>query len=129
MIKAIEKLKSEMAKNADNTYIQVVGGFLLQHLESNPQEAEKILATDKTIAKSLNEMQKEASKKKVGNCAVLTDQEGFVIVLKYFGMKAAAPKTSPAASIKESQEKKEQAPKPQPNSLDDFDIKLEDLLS
>lgn len=83
--KAIEKIKSEMSKNT-NTYVQVVGQFLLQHLETTPGAAEKILQEDKTIIKSLDAMKNEAKKKQVGGCAMLTDQEGFEIVLKYFGI-------------------------------------------
>lgn len=86
MPEAIEKIKAEMEKSKNNTYVQVVGEFLLQHLNQNPQDAERILSPDKTIAKSLEEMRKAAEKKKVGNCAVLTDQEGFAVVLKYFGI-------------------------------------------
>lgn len=120
--KAIEKLQSEMTQNTTNPYIQVVGGFLLQHLAENPQDAEKILVADKTIAKSLGEMQKEAAKKKVGSCAVLTDQEGFAVVLKYFGIKGApvamvAPTAAPVSPVPTLE-------KPTTS----FDVRLEDLL-
>jgi len=118
--KAIEKLRTEMAQNTANSYIQVVGGFLLQHLESHPQDAEKILVTDKTIAKSLDEMRKAAGKKKVGSCAVLTDQEGFLVVLKYFNIKG-----EPAAPVNTN------VPTPVPELTKptiDFDVRLEDLL-
>lgn len=74
---AKKKLQKEIGENAGNPYIQVVGQFLLQHISAHPEDAEKILQKDKTISKSLNAMRKEAEKKKVGNCAVLTDQEGF----------------------------------------------------
>jgi len=122
--KAIEKLQSEMTQNKANSYIQVVGCFLLQHLESNPQDAERILIEDKSIGKSLEEMRKEASKKKTGSCAVLTDQEGFAVVLKYFGIVSGPviiipsefrPPTPPAPV----------EPKPTTN---DFDINLDDFL-
>jgi len=88
--KAIKKIKAEMVKN-NNPYVQVVGGFLLQYLQVNPNNAEKIIQEGKTIGQSLNEMRKAAEKKKVGNCAVLTDQEGFGEVLKYFGIEGAIP--------------------------------------
>lgn len=122
---AIAKLKNEMEKDK-NPYVQIVGGFLINHLETNPESAEKILNADKTIGKSLNEMRKAAEKKKVGNCAVLTDQEGFEIVLKYFGIEGAvAAVTSPvqtktveAPKVVEAEKKKEV----------DFDISLDDLL-
>ncbi len=115
---AIEKLKAEMEKEK-NPYVQVVGQFLLQHLDSNPSDADKILAEDKTIMKSLGAMRKEAEKKKVGNCAVLTDQEGFQIVLAYYGIKGdvatvPAPTTVPSAPAK-------------PTNID-FNVSLDDLL-
>ena len=91
--KAIEKIKGEMDSNKNNSYIQVVGEFLLQHLQDNPSNAEKIVQVGKTIGQSLNEMKKAAEKKKVGNCAVLSDQEGFKVVLEYFGIDIAVSET------------------------------------
>jgi len=110
--RALDKLKAEM-DSSKNPYVQVVGAFLVQHLGKNHQDAEKILVADKTIAKSLDAMKTEASKKKVGNCAVLTDAEGFGVVLKYFGIEAAADVQVPAAPV----------PKP----AVEFDVKLEDF--
>ena len=121
--KAIAKIDAEMSQNNNDSYIQVVGSFLLQYIKSNTDDAGKILTTDKTIAKSLEAMKQAASQKKVNNCAVLTDQEGFIIVLKYFGIDAAAPVSAPV-TIEQS------IPKPdvEKNASIDFDIKLEDLL-
>jgi hypothetical protein len=82
---AIEKLIDEIQKN-NNPYVQVIGRFLIDHVNANSSSAEKILANDKTIIGSLDEMRKEAEKVKVNNCAVLTDQQGFAIVLEYFGI-------------------------------------------
>ena len=115
--KAIEKLNAEMTQNNTKPYIQLIGGFLLQHLDKNPLDAEKILVADKTISKSFDEMRKAAEKKKVGNCAVLTDQEGFAIVLKYFGIGGGAPAVILAPATVDA--------KPKTN---DFNINLEDLL-
>lgn len=120
--KAIEKLKSEMTKNTNNSYVQVVGSFLLQHLSENPQDAEKVLGKDKTIAKSLNEMRKVAGKKKVGNCAVLTDQEGFSVVLKYFNIEG-----KPAAPVNSISPIPASEPEPTKPTTS-FDVQLEDLL-
>ncbi len=108
----MQKLQDEMNSNQNNSYIQVVGQFLLQHLAAHPEDAEKI-TEDKTIAKSLYAMRKEAEKKKVGNCAVLTDREGFAIVLSYFGITPDVITPVPPA------------PAPKKASLD---IDLEDLL-
>ena len=98
--KAIEKIKAEIDGSKINPYVQVVGDFLLQHLQANPSNAEKIIQEGKTIGQSLNEMKKAAEKKKVGNCAVLTDQEGFGIVLKYFGIESSI--TNTVSKVKES---------------------------
>jgi hypothetical protein len=90
--KAIEKLKAEIVKSNDPC-IQVIGEFLLQHVENNNSNAEKIMQEGKTIEKSFEEMRNAAVKKKVGNRAVLTDQEGFAIVLKYFGIESSITNT------------------------------------
>ena len=89
--KAIEKIKIEMETNKKNSYIQVVGEFLLQHLQVNQGDAEKIVQGEKTIEMSLAEMRKAAEKNKNGNYAMFTPQEGFEIVLKYYGIDGASP--------------------------------------
>ena len=118
---AISKIREEMTQNNANPYIQVVGGFLLQHLAKNPLDAEKILAVDKTIDKSLDEMRKQAEKKQVKQSAMFTPQEGFTIVMKYFGVDAIVPEaplvSAPAPELVEK--------KPATN---DFDINLDDFL-
>ncbi|NHN33520.1 hypothetical protein [Paenibacillus agricola] len=83
--KAIEKLRTEMT-GSNNPYVPMVGEFLIKHLQSNPDDSSKILNIDKSIAKSMQAMQAEAKKKQVGGMAVLSDAEGFAIVLKYFGV-------------------------------------------
>ena len=83
--KATEKLTNEMTSNPTQPYVQVVGQYLLNHLEAQPEHADNILAEDKTILKSLDVMRRFAERKKVGNVAVLTDDEGFAVVLQYFG--------------------------------------------
>lgn len=118
---AISKLKDEMKQNANIAYVKVIGEFLLKHLELNPESADQIMNSDKTIKASLSEMQKEARKKQVNGCAVLSDQEGFDIVLKYFGIKPGQVKHV-AHDVKPEER---QMPK---KSTADFDVKLEDLL-
>lgn len=115
---AIAKLTAEMEANQNNSYIQAVGNFLIQHLQQRPEEAQFFLAEDKTIGKSLDAMRKAAEKQKNGNFAMLTDAEGFEVVLEYFGVKAASVVLPPA----------DQAPVPKPKKEIDFDVKLEDLL-
>lgn len=93
--KAVEKIKSEMDKDKDNTYVQVVGEYLLQRLSIEPELADKILNKNKTILKSLDAMKAVASKKKTGNFAMLTPQEGYDVVIKYFSKELDIDKNKP----------------------------------
>jgi len=127
MSDAITKLKTEIEQNKSNSYVQVVGEFLLGHLDKHPQDAEKILAKDKTIANSLDEMRKAASKKKIGNCAMFTPAEGFAIVLKYFGIESTVDITVPAAVV-DPKPIVTPAPKLKTKSAVDFDVSLDDFL-
>lgn len=122
--KAISKIKVEMDQNKNNTYIQVIGDYLLRYVNDNPDAAEKIADPDKTIAKSLNEMRKAAEKKKVNNCAVLTDHEGFALVLGYFGVVPAVILNS----IKPDDNCISVTPTKDIKNDKQFEIKLEDLL-
>lgn len=126
---ALTKLRNEMANNKANTYVQVIGEFLLQYVADNPNSAEKILGEKKTIVDSLNAMHKEAEKKKQNNVAVLTDEEGMTIVLRYFGItgkvnKSAAPGPTVAHTIETTSETTPMAaPAPKKRfeaSLDEF---------
>lgn len=82
--KAIQKIQAEMDANTNNPYVQVIGEFLLQYLPDHIDLAEKIMEEKKSIASSLDAMRKVAEKKRVGDVAVLTDEEGFETVLAYF---------------------------------------------
>lgn len=117
---AIAKIKDEMTKNQSDHFIQEVGKFLLQHLESNPAAAERILNTDKTIAKSFNELEKTARQRKGNkNYAHIPPQEGFEIILKFFGIDAGAGQAQVVAV----------QPAPKKAAAVDFDISLDDLLA
>lgn len=118
------KLQAEMDGAKDNAYVQFIGQFILKHVEAHPEDAEKILTEGKTIAKSLDAMRTAASKKKVGNVAMLTPIEGFTVVLEFFGIKKQLnmadfiPATVTAAS----------APTPTPQPASDFDVSLDAYL-
>lgn len=81
--KAIAKIKTEMKKNG---YAKVIGEHLLKHIEVNKETAKEIVEGKKSLMGSLGEMRKAAEKVKEGNVAVLTDEEGFKIVDKYFNL-------------------------------------------
>lgn len=94
--KAMEKLTAEMAQNEMNPYVQVVGQHLIAYLEETPEHASEILSEGKTILKSLDVMRRYAETKRVGNVTVLTDAEGFAVVLQYFGCWQGEPIELPA---------------------------------
>jgi hypothetical protein len=120
---ALAKINNEMNQNSKDPYIQTVGRFLLQHINANHEDAEKILAANKSIGKSLDVMRQEAQKKQVNRCGMFTPEEGFNIVLKYFEIKSEIHASAPVAMEQSTPEPaiKKKAPA-------DFDIKLEDLL-
>ncbi|SFB62699.1 hypothetical protein SAMN05216312_12243 [Cohnella sp. OV330] len=83
---AMAKLKAEMTGNKENEYVQVIGQYLLDRLAKHPDDAEKLNANGKTITGSLEAMRKVAEKKKKGNFAMLTPEQGYAAVLQYFGI-------------------------------------------
>lgn len=119
---AIAKINAEMTSNANNSYIQVIGQFLLQHLEGNPNGAEKLVDPAKTIGKSLDAMKTAASSKKTGNFAMLTPAEGYGIVLKYFGIESQAAATYTPTPIIPT------APVVTPKPAASFDVNLDEFL-
>lgn len=114
---ARKKIMDEMSKEK-SPYIQVIGNYLLRYLEQNPGVAAAILNQEKSIKQSMEEMKRVAEKNKVGNCAVLTDEEGFAVVLKYFGIQEEPGRQSASARSLSSKRETEI----------NFDVKLEDLL-
>lgn len=126
---AIAKLKTEIT-DSKNPAVQVIGQFLLQHIEEKPEDAACILKTDKSIMKSLEVMRKVAEKKKVGNMAVLSDDEGFAIVLNYFKAEEQAPidkKAEPAAE-KRTEPVKTVGSEQEATGVSEEDFDFDDLL-
>ncbi|ASS66395.1 MULTISPECIES: hypothetical protein [unclassified Paenibacillus] len=93
---AMQKLQAETVANQKNKYIQVIGAFLMKHLESHPEHATGIIEEGKSILGSLDAMKAEAKKQASNGVGVLTDEEGFAIVLQYFGVKP--PEAEPVAA-------------------------------
>jgi len=93
--KAIEKIKAEIEQNKNNSNIQVVGEFLLEELALNNEVSEKVLIEGKTIKGGIEEMKKVAKAKAVDGCGMVSDQEGFGIVLTYYGIKFTPLKINP----------------------------------
>ena len=121
--KAIQKIQAEMDANPNHPYVQVIGKFLLQYLPDHIDLAEKIMEEKKSIASSLDAMRKVAEKKRVGNVAVLTDEEGFEAVLEYFKNPLpevpAAPVRTPQPSPAVPQKRVAAEPIKKPNKKED----------
>ncbi|MGF6356140.1 hypothetical protein ABIE27_004055 [Paenibacillus sp. 4624] len=96
---ALQKLQKEMGENAKDDYVQHVGSFLTSYVRSHPEHAAFVLTDGKNIAGSLNAMKEEAKKKQSNGVGVLTDQQGFEIALKYFGVPVQEEKSNEAPSI------------------------------
>lgn len=124
---AVTKLKSEIA-DSKNPAVQVIGQFLLQHVEQNPEDAACILKTDKSIVKSLEAMRKVAEKKRVGNMAVLSDDEGFAIVLNYFKDEGATPPAPENKRPAETSSQEEHVETKPPAKEVDEDFDFDELL-
>lgn len=98
---ALQKISAEVgAADKKQRFVPVVGGFLMNHVRQHPEHAQLILVEGKTIAGSLDAMKAEAQKNAVNGCGMLTDEEGFNVVLRYYGatveVKAAVP---PVAAV------------------------------
>lgn len=83
---ALQKIQSELADKPTQAYVQHVGGFLINHIRKQPEHAAFILVDGKTIVGSLAFMKEEARKSQSNGVGVFSDEEGFAIVLKYFGV-------------------------------------------
>lgn len=81
---ALQKLHKEVGEKEKEAYVKHVGAFLIDYVKSHQEHAAFILTEDKTITGSLTAMKEEARKNQKNGVGVLTDEEGFKFVLKYF---------------------------------------------
>ncbi|MPM11363.1 hypothetical protein SDC9_57706 [bioreactor metagenome] len=119
--KAVKKINDEIEKEK-NPYVKVIGEYLLKVIADNEGAAEKILAADKTIMKSLEAMRKAAEKNKVGNMAMISDEEGFAIVIKYFEIKREKKNDMANKKVIDFKAKKEE------KEEDIFNVSLDDYI-
>lgn len=123
---AIEKIKEEMRKDS-NPYMNLIGNYVIKNIEVNKPSAEKIVAGSKTISGSLEEMKKEARKVQKNGVGILTDEEGFSIVDKYFefeGVQSSVDDVQAKAKVIELPKKEAAENKPKI----DFDVSLDDFI-
>lgn len=91
---ALQRLTQEIGADPKNKVVQSIGGFLSNYVRSHPEHAALIAAEGKTIKGSYKAMEDEARRQKVN---VMTDEEGFAIILKYYGVDVPKPEPEPVA--------------------------------
>ncbi len=82
---AIKKINDEMQKNPDNKYIEIIGQYIIDKC-GNEEMAKAVLAEGKTLAGCLKAIEAIAKKKAVNSVGVVTEEEAFAEVHKYFGV-------------------------------------------
>lgn len=90
--KAMDKLRDEMARHHEHGALCMIGEHLTELLQREPSWAGKILSKDKSLMGAYKELESYARQQTKGKsgCVVLSDQQGFRIAEKYFGMEEGA---------------------------------------
>lgn len=83
--RAIEKINAEMQKNASNTYVEIVGHYLIDRC-SDDIAAARVMVEGKTLSGAMQAVESTARKAAVKNVAVLTPDTVFDAVDSYFGI-------------------------------------------
>lgn len=96
--KAIEKINAEMQKNPDNQYIEIIGHYIIDKCNSE-DAANKVMAEGKSLAGCLDQIKNIAREKAVNNVGVVSEQEAFGTVDKYFGFTEEQAKTKETVAI------------------------------
>lgn len=100
MEQALNKVRAEMEAQKSNQTVQIVGAFVMKQIECNPLAAARVLVEGKTIAGSIDKMKQKAQSRQSGGVGVLTDDEGFKIVMEYYQIDAGnASSVAPEASL------------------------------
>ena len=119
--KAIEKINAEMQKNPNDSYIEIIGHYIIDRCEEQ-NAAEKVAIKGKTLKGAMNAVMAKAQKAKKGNVAVLTPATVFGTVDAYFGIT-----TDTAAQLKATQGETP-APAATPAPTNKVNLSLEDFL-
>lgn len=90
----LEKIKNtfdtELNQKKNSTY-ERIAAYVLERCRENPTTMEAVAAAveeKKNIAGAVEEMKKEAKKTAINGIGCLSDEEGYSIIMKYFGVEA-----------------------------------------
>ncbi len=81
---AIAKINTEMQKDPDNAYLEIIGHYIIDRC-ADEAVAAIVMAPGKSLSGAAAAVQSAARKKKKGNCGILKDAEVFDVVDVYFG--------------------------------------------
>lgn len=82
---ALKKLQAEITSSKDPA-IDAIGSYIMNYVRSNPEHADLFLAEKKNLAGGCQACYEEARKKAQNNRAMMSGEEVFRIVLKYYGV-------------------------------------------
>ena len=83
MEKAIEKINEEMQKEPNNTYLEILGHYIIDRC--NEPSVSMAVNGGKSLKGAFDAVQ-SAAKKKGGSCVVMSDSEIFDVVDSYLGI-------------------------------------------
>lgn len=86
--RAMDAVRDEMARAAQDGAIQMIGNILTELLRMRPEIAPQLAAEGKSLKGALEEMKKEAAKHRQGSWACLDGMTGARIALEYYGIHA-----------------------------------------
>lgn len=87
-MRAFEKINTEMQKRPDDLYMEIIGHYIIDRCGADKTCEKKASAEEKTLTGAMAAVRNAAQKKAVSNCAVLTPDEVFSNIDKYFGFPA-----------------------------------------
>ena len=92
----IDKFEKECEKNPDDMMKRVICNHVVEKLQEAPEKHLKNIIDSKlSISGAIGRMRDEARKQETGGYAVLSDEQGFAIIDKYFGLGTTADTQSP----------------------------------
>lgn len=92
---ALKKIQAEITAAGDKKpYMPAIGAFVMDRIKDHPEEAVLVTDKSKTLEGALKAMSDAARKVAVNNCGMLTNDQAYQVVLKYFGIKLQGTVTS-----------------------------------
>lgn len=86
---AIKKINIEIQARPNDHYLALIGEYTIDQITTE-ETAEGILATEKTLAGAIQDIEQKARKRAVGNCAVIEGAVVYSWAREYFGIAEAA---------------------------------------